>query len=239
MKATVEYLPDQPGDMKQTLADVTLAARALGYAPKVSIGDGHPPLRRLVAHRRRHLSLLNYQVADKRSSGRSFAPVLLLAGVPGGIDWPGLDEGVPRRRRRRVRSNPPCGVNTEFQLDRSVDCRRSTLTCQLEIAAVVLLRTMMSPQYSVADWLLRLNVALTGDVMQVASPLPPGCCTRTRSRWFAADTAVGIWMPLKSVNVWPTRSAASLKLIAPAIAGGFMSSSSVKRLALRSSSPPR
>ena len=38
--------------MKQTLADVTLAARALGYAPKVSMEEGHPPLRRLVAHAR-------------------------------------------------------------------------------------------------------------------------------------------------------------------------------------------
>ena len=40
MKPTIEYLPDQPGDMKQTLADVTLAARALGYAPKVSMEMG-------------------------------------------------------------------------------------------------------------------------------------------------------------------------------------------------------
>ena len=55
MKPTIEYLPDQPGDMKRTLADVTLAARALGYAPKVSMEDGHPPLRRLVAHAGRHL----------------------------------------------------------------------------------------------------------------------------------------------------------------------------------------
>jgi UDP-glucuronate 4-epimerase len=40
MKPVIEYLPDQPGDMKQTLADVTLAARALGYAPKISMEMG-------------------------------------------------------------------------------------------------------------------------------------------------------------------------------------------------------
>ena len=40
MKPTIEYQPDQPGDMKQTLADVTLAARAIGYAPKVSMEMG-------------------------------------------------------------------------------------------------------------------------------------------------------------------------------------------------------
>jgi UDP-glucuronate 4-epimerase len=40
MKPTIEYLPEQPGDMTNTLADVTLAARALGYAPKVSVEMG-------------------------------------------------------------------------------------------------------------------------------------------------------------------------------------------------------
>ena len=33
-------LPEQSGDMKQTWADVTLAARDLGYRPRVSIDDG-------------------------------------------------------------------------------------------------------------------------------------------------------------------------------------------------------
>jgi UDP-glucuronate 4-epimerase len=41
----VEWRPEQPGDMKRTLADVTLSARALGYAPHVSMQDG---LRRFV-----------------------------------------------------------------------------------------------------------------------------------------------------------------------------------------------
>jgi UDP-glucuronate 4-epimerase len=40
MKPVIEYRPEQPGDMKQTLADVTLASRALGYAPKVSMEMG-------------------------------------------------------------------------------------------------------------------------------------------------------------------------------------------------------
>ena len=33
-------MPEQPGDMKQTLADVTLSAKELGYAPKVTMQEG-------------------------------------------------------------------------------------------------------------------------------------------------------------------------------------------------------
>jgi len=36
----IEPLPEQPGDMKRTLADVSLAARELGYQPHVPIGEG-------------------------------------------------------------------------------------------------------------------------------------------------------------------------------------------------------
>lgn len=36
----INRLPAQPGDMEHTLADVGLASRELGYAPKVSIDDG-------------------------------------------------------------------------------------------------------------------------------------------------------------------------------------------------------
>ncbi len=36
----VTYGLEQPGDMKRTLADVTLSRQALGYAPKVSMEDG-------------------------------------------------------------------------------------------------------------------------------------------------------------------------------------------------------
>ncbi len=39
-KAIIEWQPEQPGDMKRTLADVTLSGRALGYAPKVSMEEG-------------------------------------------------------------------------------------------------------------------------------------------------------------------------------------------------------
>jgi UDP-glucuronate 4-epimerase len=39
-KPIVEWQPEQPGDMKRTLADVTLSGRALGYAPKVPIEEG-------------------------------------------------------------------------------------------------------------------------------------------------------------------------------------------------------
>ncbi|MES1205133.1 MAG: NAD-dependent epimerase/dehydratase family protein, partial [Pseudomonadota bacterium] len=34
------WLPEQPGDMKRTLADVARASRELGYAPRVSIDEG-------------------------------------------------------------------------------------------------------------------------------------------------------------------------------------------------------
>ena len=36
----LEYLPDQPGDVPITYADVSKAQRLLGYSPKVSIRDG-------------------------------------------------------------------------------------------------------------------------------------------------------------------------------------------------------
>ncbi len=39
-EAKVRWLPAQPGDMLHTLADVSLAGRALGYAPKVPIEEG-------------------------------------------------------------------------------------------------------------------------------------------------------------------------------------------------------
>jgi UDP-glucuronate 4-epimerase len=44
--ATIRRLPPQAGDMLHTLADVSLAGRALGYAPKISIEDG---IRRFVS----------------------------------------------------------------------------------------------------------------------------------------------------------------------------------------------
>lgn len=39
---SIEWKPEQPGDMNRTLADVTLSRRDLGYAPRVSIEDGIP-----------------------------------------------------------------------------------------------------------------------------------------------------------------------------------------------------
>jgi len=40
--ARIDARPEQPGDMRHTLADVELSQRDLGYAPKVSIDDGIP-----------------------------------------------------------------------------------------------------------------------------------------------------------------------------------------------------
>jgi UDP-glucuronate 4-epimerase len=39
-KATIERLPDQPGDVPITCADITKARRLLGYEPRVPIGQG-------------------------------------------------------------------------------------------------------------------------------------------------------------------------------------------------------
>ena len=39
-KAIIERLPEQPGDVPQTWADISRARRLLGYAPKTSYGDG-------------------------------------------------------------------------------------------------------------------------------------------------------------------------------------------------------
>ena len=40
--AVLERLPEQPGDVRQTFADVTQAREALGYAPRIPISDGIP-----------------------------------------------------------------------------------------------------------------------------------------------------------------------------------------------------
>jgi len=47
----IEYLPDQPGDVPITYADVSKAGRMLGYSPRVPIREG---LRRFVAWYRQH-----------------------------------------------------------------------------------------------------------------------------------------------------------------------------------------
>jgi UDP-glucuronate 4-epimerase len=39
-KPVIEWRPEQPGDMRRTLADLTLSGRALGYAPRVPIEAG-------------------------------------------------------------------------------------------------------------------------------------------------------------------------------------------------------
>jgi len=38
----IEWKPEQPGDMKRTLADVSRAQTELGYAPKMPIAEGIP-----------------------------------------------------------------------------------------------------------------------------------------------------------------------------------------------------
>ena len=40
--ALIEWGPEQPGDMKHTLADIDLARSVLAYSPKVSITAGIP-----------------------------------------------------------------------------------------------------------------------------------------------------------------------------------------------------
>jgi len=41
-KAVIEQCPEQPGDVKQTFADITKARKLLGYDPKVPIEEGIP-----------------------------------------------------------------------------------------------------------------------------------------------------------------------------------------------------
>ncbi len=53
VEPTIETLPDQPGDVPITYADVGKAASLLGYSPKVPIREG---LRRFVAWYRQHAS---------------------------------------------------------------------------------------------------------------------------------------------------------------------------------------
>jgi UDP-glucuronate 4-epimerase len=40
VKAKIEYHPSSPGDVPQTLADISKARRILGYEPAVSFEDG-------------------------------------------------------------------------------------------------------------------------------------------------------------------------------------------------------
>jgi UDP-glucuronate 4-epimerase len=39
---SIQWQPEQPGDMRETLADISLAGEELGYAPRVRIADGIP-----------------------------------------------------------------------------------------------------------------------------------------------------------------------------------------------------
>src|SRR3546814_17857239 len=41
-KAEIEYLPMQPGDVRQSFADIEAISRDLGYAPTTSIDVGVP-----------------------------------------------------------------------------------------------------------------------------------------------------------------------------------------------------
>lgn len=41
-QAVLQRLPEQPGDVRRTFADVTRAREALGYAPRISIEEGIP-----------------------------------------------------------------------------------------------------------------------------------------------------------------------------------------------------
>jgi UDP-glucuronate 4-epimerase len=52
-KAKINYLPDQPGDVPLTFADVSKAGRLLGYAPRTPLKQGlHRYIEWVVAHQR-------------------------------------------------------------------------------------------------------------------------------------------------------------------------------------------
>jgi UDP-glucuronate 4-epimerase len=42
LQASIAWQPEQPGDMKHSLADIEQAREQLGFWPKVSIADGIP-----------------------------------------------------------------------------------------------------------------------------------------------------------------------------------------------------
>jgi UDP-glucuronate 4-epimerase len=42
VRPEIEYLPEQPGDVRQTYADISKARSTLGYDPQVAIEDGIP-----------------------------------------------------------------------------------------------------------------------------------------------------------------------------------------------------
>jgi UDP-glucuronate 4-epimerase len=54
-KATIEQLPDQPGDVPKTFADISKAKRLLGYEPKIKIDEG---LKKFYAWFSQHKDLL-------------------------------------------------------------------------------------------------------------------------------------------------------------------------------------
>ena len=54
-KAMIEVLPDQPGDVPKTFADISKAKRLLGYDPKTKLEEG---LRQLFEWFQKHEELL-------------------------------------------------------------------------------------------------------------------------------------------------------------------------------------
>ena len=60
VESRIEYLPEQPGDVPITSADVSKAGRLLDYSPKVPIREG---LRRFVAWYREHYSVASISAA--------------------------------------------------------------------------------------------------------------------------------------------------------------------------------
>jgi UDP-glucuronate 4-epimerase len=64
----IEYLPDQPGDVPITYADVSKAARLLGYRPQVPIREG---LRRFVAWYRERAAMASAVPTQQPTSDRS------------------------------------------------------------------------------------------------------------------------------------------------------------------------
>ena len=41
-KAEIDFLPMQPGDVKESFADITNSKKYLNYEPKISIDEGIP-----------------------------------------------------------------------------------------------------------------------------------------------------------------------------------------------------
>ena len=83
-EAIIEVLPDQPGDVPRTAADISKARNLIGYVPKVSFEDGIQRLADWYERDYRPLLDMDEQTSKKTSSlGKSISQLSLVLGAHG------------------------------------------------------------------------------------------------------------------------------------------------------------